>query len=263
MYDFHIHTKFSFDCSTEPRDYILLAIKKGMKEICFTDHTDLMHPWPLPSLSPDMKAYRKEIFALKEEFPEIKIRFGIEAGLMQKNLKATLDIIKNEDFDYIIASQHTAGGSDPDFDKTLFDKYGIKGYMRLYLKELKQNIEDFDFFDAVGHIGYAARYINTPSPITYEDFKDDIDGILDVILEKDKALEINSSGLYTVRSTMPHMSIVKRYLEKGGEKLTFGSDAHFECVLGNAYEQTISQIKQMGAKYIYTFEKRKPIPHEI
>ena len=42
--DYHVHTKFSSDCNSEPEELIKKAISLGMNEICFTDHVDFDYP---------------------------------------------------------------------------------------------------------------------------------------------------------------------------------------------------------------------------
>lgn len=41
MRDLHIHTEFSCDSEAKMEDYILMAKRKGIETICFTDHVDL------------------------------------------------------------------------------------------------------------------------------------------------------------------------------------------------------------------------------
>ena len=40
MFDFHLHTKLSFDSETEPNNIVRAAEDAGLREICFTDHYD-------------------------------------------------------------------------------------------------------------------------------------------------------------------------------------------------------------------------------
>ena len=40
MFDFHIHTTMSFDAEAMPEEVVSMAERKGLKEICFTDHYD-------------------------------------------------------------------------------------------------------------------------------------------------------------------------------------------------------------------------------
>ena len=40
MYDYHMHSTVSFDGHDSGLDMALAAAKRGLKEICFTDHID-------------------------------------------------------------------------------------------------------------------------------------------------------------------------------------------------------------------------------
>ena len=40
MFDYHMHSKVSFDGLSDARDMALAAKERGLKEICFTDHID-------------------------------------------------------------------------------------------------------------------------------------------------------------------------------------------------------------------------------
>lgn len=264
MFDFHVHTKFSYDGYEELEDFCAFAAGKKLKEICFTEHLDLLHPnTALPYTCPDMPAYLAAAEAAAKKYRGVKIRKGLEAGLQKNNLTQTSEFLKKYDLDFVIASQHTAAGGDPDFDKTLFDRYGETGYIRLYLKETAENLALFDDYDVCGHIGYAARYLSSPRPVTYADFQEELDTIIDILIEKGKGMEVNTSGLFTVGSAMPHISIVERFVSRGGSIITFGSDAHFLNVLANAWEETAAALKNIGVKRICTFKKRTAVFHAL
>ena len=42
MYDFHIHSRVSFDGHDTGAQLAQAAVKAGLKEICFTDHRDFL-----------------------------------------------------------------------------------------------------------------------------------------------------------------------------------------------------------------------------
>lgn len=44
MFDFHMHSKVSFDARDSALDMALAARERGLKEICFTDHKDYDPP---------------------------------------------------------------------------------------------------------------------------------------------------------------------------------------------------------------------------
>ena len=40
MFDYHMHSKVSFDGQDTPQRMVQAAVAAGLKEICFTDHID-------------------------------------------------------------------------------------------------------------------------------------------------------------------------------------------------------------------------------
>ena len=45
MFDYHMHSKVSFDGQSHALDMALAAKERGLKEICFTDHIDREIMW--------------------------------------------------------------------------------------------------------------------------------------------------------------------------------------------------------------------------
>ena len=101
-----------------------------------------------------------------------------------------------------------------------------------------KNIEQYDCFDTVGHIDYMSRYVPQDfAPYAYEDHAEQIDRILKAINAKGKAVEVNTAGLHkSIKKTNPEERIVRRYLELGGKKLTYGSDAHMPKHVAYGFE---------------------------
>ena len=77
-------------------------------------------------------------------------------------------------------------------------------------------------------------------------------------IERGKALEVNTNGLYMTPSTMPETAIIRRYYELGGEMVTVGSDAHYETVVGHAVAETLDVLQEIGFRYVCAFDSRKP-----
>lgn len=78
-------------------------------------------------------------------------------------------------------------------------------------------------YDVYGHLDYIARYAPAKSDcrFSYFDYSDLIDGILTHIIENEKGIECNTSGLRkALNATNPSIDILKRYKELGGEIIT-------------------------------------------
>ncbi|MPN41662.1 hypothetical protein SDC9_189216 [bioreactor metagenome] len=115
----------------------------------------------------------------------------------------------------------------------------------------------------VGHIGYVNQHSPHNAPLSYADYPDLIDSILQTAVGAGKGIEVNTTGYYKYGEPMPAPDTIRRFLELGGEIITVGSDAHFKNVVGAKYGEAVGLLKTLGAKYVCTFEKMKPVFHKI
>lgn len=266
MFDYHMHTANSFDGKNTASEMAAAAYSNGIKEICFTDHQEIDYPAPDESAEIGLlnkEKYIKDIIAAREEVPQIKIKFGLETGLIGGSLEKIAADAKSAPFDFIIASQHVAAGLDPYFGK-YFRKFGLDEGRLIYLKEVYENIKNYDEFDVVGHIGYLEKYLDRngfddEQTFVYSDYSDIIDEILESVIRRGKGIEVNTSNYKVHGTPNPHPTIIERYRELGGEIITTGSDAHTANDVGANFKQAYELLKSVGFKYVCTYEQRKPI----
>ena len=84
----------------------------------------------------------------------------------------------------------------------------------------------------------------------------------DKYIGKDKALEINVSGLFKgLGETLPAFDEIKRYHDLGGKYITLGSDAHNINDVGRDIEKGIELAFKAGFKSYYIYENC--CPYEI
>lgn len=75
--------------------------------------------------------------------------------------------------------------------------------------------------DSLGHLDYIVRYAPTDYKYQPEQFREILEAILQTLIQKDLALEINTSGFKTPLSRQnPHEKIIEWYLALGGEMVT-------------------------------------------
>ena len=128
--DFHMHTHHSGDSEAPMKDMIESAISKGLTHICFTEHHDSDYPTcydllDLPFIL-DPVPYREEYLRYKEAFAgKINIGFGVEIGMQTQIAKENLAFVKEQPYDFVIASQHLVdkrgGGRTVKADIKLFE----------------------------------------------------------------------------------------------------------------------------------------------
>ena len=87
--------------------------------------------------------------------------------------------------------------------------------------------------------------------LEYADFPDKFDAILKGIIERGKALEVN-----THTPLVPTGEILRKYSEYGGRKLSFGSDSH-HAELCKDYERTCAMLRGIGFTHFSVFTDHK------
>ncbi len=257
MIDYHIHTHISADCDIPMMKMAQAAQDKGLKEICFTEHIDL-NMIEGPDFSVDFDVYTAALEETRNAFPGLVIRMGIESGLDIGTSDKMRAILNGQTLDYIIGSQHVVFGQDP-FYEEVWKHHSKDDIFNEYLRVSLESALAIDEFDVMGHIGYISKFCPYEDKLLrYADYADVIDKLLKTLIDKGKGLEVNTNGLYMTPSTMPETSIIKRYFELGGEIITVGSDAHYECVVGHAVADTLETLKNIGFRYITAFRRHQP-----
>ncbi len=261
MYDYHMHTNYSFDASTTMEEYAKTAIKNNIGEICFTEHIEIGDPFAHTHTPFDAVGYTEEYLKIKASYPRLIIKQGAEIGLNKGFLEETDAFLRTQDYDFVIASQHAAGSKDPFFED-YFKGITLRQGEELFYTEMLENLKNYSNYDVIGHIGYVDKYliknnVEPKTPSQYKDFSDIFDEMLKCAIAKNKGIEINTSNIGVWGYPTPHISIIKRFLELKGEIITVGSDCHTPKNLGYKITQCYDLLSSLGVKYICTFTKRK------
>ena len=118
----------------------------------------------------------------------------------------------------------------------------------------------------MAHIGYASKFSIYTGPeraLVYADAPDVFDAIFRHIISLGKCLEVNTSGFAITGDTFAHSSIIKRYIELGGENFTFGSDSHAVDRNYDGIERAKDMVRSLGGKYQASFDQRQMILFKI
>ena len=192
----------------------------------------------------------------------LKICTGIELGEPLQNPAAAKKVLASHPFDFVLCSLHNLTGRQDFYymDYTEMTDGEIYGLLEEYFKDLWEMAKACDF-DSLAHLTYPLRYIvgEQERAISLARFDGLVDEILKALIQRGKALELNTSGLRTGYGvTLPGKRILGRYRQLGGELLTIGSDAHRSDVLATGFPQAFDLLKELGfTRYTY-YEKRTP-----
>ncbi|MEE0955159.1 MAG: histidinol-phosphatase HisJ family protein [Eubacterium sp.] len=250
--DSHVHTSFSTDSDTPMEAQVRAALSKGMKDICFTDHYDMDYPGGEFEL--DTEGYLMEIESMRKRFGDrIRIRAGVEIGLKPDLGKKISDYLRKWPFDYAIGSLHLIDNVDP-YYRDSFPGTDEEMY-RLYFKRMLECLQKTEGYRSVGHLDYIVRYGYTREKnYSYKAFQDVIDPVLEEMVKRDLALEVNTAGFkYGLPFPNPHPDIIRRFRELGGRRITLGSDAHEPKYVGYCFEQTADLVQECGFEAVSVF----------
>ena len=270
LYDTHMHSSFSTDSDTPAQTMVTQALDLNLRGICFTDHMDLDYPpFYFPedpsAFAADPDEVLQEIRRLREQFgasdPEFHIGFGLEFG-MQPHLGARFSDIANRlPLDFVIASQHLVGGLDPYYPE-VWEGHTTDNLIRAYYEEMLSNLKTMDQWDTLAHLDYIIRYIPHRGSLlfdSYEAFPDLIDEILLYVISCGKCLEVNTAGYkYGLGQPNPAPSILRRYYELGGRRITIGADAHAPEHIAIGFDEVRKLLLSIGYERYTVFRSRVP-----
>ncbi len=257
--DMHTHSIHSFDGNHSCLALCESAVKKGAKVIAITDHCDIDGAdMDIDVLCP---AQLRDINECKSRLRnDIKILKGIEIGQGIYRKEETERLLSSYDYDFVLGSLHNLENME-DFFFLDYSKCDIYSLLNMYFDGLLELCQ-WGAFDSLAHLTYPLRYIAAREKISVDmtRFSDKIDEIFSLLAEKDKALEINTSGLFMdMKDTLPNISFVKRFKELGGKFITVGSDSHYAEKVCRGIETGYDIAKESGFNSVVIFEKRQPV----
>lgn len=261
MFDFHIHSRVSFDGHDTGEALALAAKNAGLKEICFTDHLDYDPLEQMGILAFDTEAYNAEYDHL--DIPGLKIRRGMEFGMTADNAAQFKADLQRRPFDFVLGSIHFVDDLDvyfPEFwaGKTVFQAE------RRYLEATLECVQIHSDFDVLAHLTYIGKTSAHPAPraVPYSEHRELIDEILRCLVAKGKGLEMNTSGVDRCGDYLPSADIFRRFRELGGEIVTVGSDAH-RCDRVGQYSHRACEVLTEIFGHVCTFDNRQPVFHKL
>lgn len=258
--DFHNHTSFSADSNTPSEFMVEKAIELGLQYFCITDHMDLDFPYAELDFTFSVPAYFKKHRELREKYgKQITLLTGIELGLQPGLSQRLAALLAEHSFDFVIGSSHIVDRMDPYYPEYWQNKEETAGILR-YFETILENIADFDDIDVYGHIDYIVRYAPSKAKnYSYKKYQEILDEILGTLISKNIGLECNTAGFkYGLGFPNPHMDILKKYRQLGGEIITVGSDGHVPEHLAYDFHKVPELLEECGFDYYTIFKNRQP-----
>ncbi len=267
LWDNHLHCSFSADSKADPEAMILAAKEKGLAGITFTDHTDYDFP-AIAGETPlvwefDLDEYFTQLGRLRAKHSDehFTVQIGIELGLQPHLGERYRELIESHAFDVVIGSTHVVDNMDI-YYPAYYQGRSLEEAYTQYYETILANLAAFPHMDTCGHLDYAFRY-GQDSGLGYDSYTpyaELVDAILEFLVKKDIALEVNTSPYRLgLGKPNPAPAIISRYRELGGELITLGSDAHEPKNVALGYEGLSELLISCGFKEFAVFTGRKAV----
>ena len=264
LMDMHVHSDNSPDGKHSPMFICEQAVEKNLRAVAFTDHCEIDSYYE--------NKYNNMTFHSFFECKKAKVAFegqllvltGIEIAQPLFDKKLSDKVISNYPFDIVLGSIHTPKGFNCTVKEIPYDEIDVYRFMKDYFAELTE-LCYYDKIDVLAHITCPMRRIQGKYAINfdYSKIKKETDELLKSMIENNKVLEINTSGLRQMMGrTMPEESLIRRYKELGGKNVTIGSDSHSAYDVGAGILEGMVIAKKCGFDKLTFFVGREKLEIE-
>lgn len=266
MVDYHTHTVRCGHAIGTMAEYVEAAIAAGLSEIGFSDHIP-MYWLPEEKRDPgvamrmeELDEYVQDVIRLREQYPEIPIRLGIEADYIPGREEELARLLEPYPWDYIIGSVHFIGDWGFD-DPAHVNRYAEWDISELYAKffTLEKMAAQSGLFDIMAHLDLIKKFGHRPSQDLGRLYAD----VAETVAAAGVAIELSTAGLRKpIGEVYPNPTLLKECAVRG-VPLVISSDAHSPQEVGWNFAEAGKIAREAGFTQLVRFEGRKRIPVEL
>lgn len=275
QYNFHTHSSFD-DGKNKPEDYVIEAIRQGIKAFGFSGHAPLPFPTDWCIQSEDLEEYLSEIQLLKIKYESrLEIFSGLEADFIE-GIICPNQVKAKYNLDYIIGAVHFLKKENEIFEIDGSFENFEEGFVKHFQSNAKALVVNFTENslemvknhtpDILGHFDKIKLYLSRflPDLEAQPWYIECMTEIVKAAKEKQLIVEINTRGIYKRYSSEPYPSYkLLKTIYENGIRVCLNSDAHLPSEITSAYKKVISEIKQIGFSHLWVFSNNKWQPIEI
>ncbi len=170
------------------------------------------------------------------------------------------DFLAGKEFDYVLGASHYVDGVILEDHEVYFPGKTAEEAYAPFFDNTLETVET-GWFDTIAHLDLCKRYgVHYLGPFDWEPFRDRIERILRGVIERDMAVEINTSGLRQLPGeTYPCRGILEFYYALGGRAITVGSDAHYVGDVGRGIPRALEMARDIGFEHVRVFKGRDSV----
>jgi HisJ family histidinol phosphate phosphatase len=211
--------------------------------------------------------------ALRERHAgRIAIRYGVELEWLGPGLGvewSRAKLFQAPGLDFVVCSVHFSrdgipyDGSKAETEELIRRRGGLEGMWASYFDEAIEMVDALGkMISVVGHLDLPKLFAPVPECFKNLEEADDecsrrLFSLLEMMAEKNLALDVNLSGLRKGVGIYPDLQILRRAFRLG-IPVALGTDSHSPEEMGAGYEEVIRRIQEAGYRYYVSFSRGIP-----
>jgi histidinol-phosphatase (PHP family) len=254
------------------RLFVEKAVELQFDHLGFSPHAPISKKYDFAITEDTIPVYLNEVELYQKQYPQIKIFKGMECDYIPKITKDFSYYKHKYKLDYIIGGIHLVkvpnskdiwfidGPKKETYDNGIecFFNHDIQKAVTCFWEQTFEMIETQEF-DIIAHIDKIKMHNQDRF------FKEDedwyvklVDHAIDLIVQKQLIVEINSRGIYRLRckNFYPSDYILKK-IANAKIPMVISSDAHRAEELSLYYEESKIKLQSFGIKELTIFENKK------
>lgn len=255
--DYHMHTPLCHHAIGEPADYAAQAVKLGLTEIGFSDHSpmrrDNFDSWRMNTGK--LAEYVEKVRRAQKDFPQLTIKLALEVDYLPGQEDWIRELAAMHPWDYFIGSVHYVSESwaiDNPEKLSEWKKRDAFEVWSVYFDWLTR-AADTGLFEIIGHADLPKKFGIYPD----RDCTPLFEKFLDTVAKKNTAIELNTAGLRKDCKEIYPSPKILQLAKARNVAITFGSDAHAPGEVGMNFTEAIQLARKVGYTECCRFTRRK------
>ncbi len=255
--DYHMHTPLCRHAVGEPIALAAHAVKMGLTEIGFSDHSpmpvDNFDEWRMNDSQLD--EYVAKVEKARQAYPKLIIKLALEVDYLPGYEDWIRQLAKRHRWDYFIGSVHYISESWAIDSPSKIAEWKHRDPIEVwtaYFQRLTMAAES-GLFDIIGHADLCKKFCFYPK----QDCTPLFTRFLEAAHAHGTAIELNTAGLRKdCKEIYPSPAIV-RLADRIGVPITFGSDAHAPEEVGMNLTEAMTLARDAGYNRYCRFTRRQ------
>jgi histidinol-phosphatase (PHP family) len=258
LFDDHVHSSMSPDARDGVDVLCRTAIDRGLAGLAFTDHFDTEPADPGYGHYDFDRLSQAVDEARRAWGGRLQLLVGAEVCFQPVFLPRILAFLRACPLDFVLGSVHWVNREF--IDEAYFERHAPAEAYSAYFAAVEQAVAS-GLFDSIAHLDLPKRHsVARHGPFDPQPYQEQIDRILSLMVERQTALEINTSGWRRAAGEVhPAEAILRRFRELGGTRITIGADSHRALDLGRDIARAQALARAAGFTHLTRFVGREPV----